>query len=440
MEKLIKFLNSKIKFIIIIYAFIQLVLILTVETNYRSDALYYYKLAQECIEQNAFYPTQRHLYEDYIVTPLYINTLITLFNIYNSAIIVSLFNLAVILLQVLLLYRITVKLFSADVARLTILLFILYLNTLGLMLQNYTELFFLLLITVSIYFFILNKNIFFILSGLFLGTSIAVRPMGWALLLAFLSIQIFRSIKNKKILLNYFHIYSGTLIFIILFGGFTFLHFGKFEFTSTTGPVNLLIGANDDATGAFNSTVLENGKAGYIQDPEALTYIQKGEFYQEQAIKWIMENPIKWLSLAPLKLLHSFGWDDISLSSLLGNNGTNFLRVIRILFSERDMNKALPDTTVKDKVLYLSILFFSHIYYYVLLIAIILGIYNIFKKRLNSDRINLILLFSLFATLMIMITVGTPRYKYPMFILLMPFAAHYFNMKFVIGKKGIEGN
>jgi len=149
-----------------------------VETNYRSDALYYYKLAQECIEQNAFYPTQQHLYEDYIVTPLYINTLITLFNIYNSAIIVSLFNLAVILLQVLLLYRITVKLFSADVARLAILLFILYLNTLGLMLQNYTELFFLLLITVSIYFFILNKNIFFILSGLFLGTSIAVRPIG----------------------------------------------------------------------------------------------------------------------------------------------------------------------------------------------------------------------------------------------------------------------
>ncbi len=169
----------------------------------------------------------------------------------------------------------------------TVLLFILYLNTIGLVLQNYTELFFLLLISASIYFYLLNKNVYLILSGIFLGGAIAVRPSGWALLLAFISIQIFTSIKKKKLLFKFFHIYSGTLVFIILFGGFTYSHFGKFEFTSTTGPVNLLLGANDDATGGFNSTVFEKGKAGYIEYLDSLTYIQKGEFYQEQAVKWI---------------------------------------------------------------------------------------------------------------------------------------------------------
>jgi hypothetical protein len=414
------------------------VLILTINTNYRSDALYYYKLAQESIEQNEFYPAKQHINEDYIVAPFYINILIILLKIYNSTITISFFNLAIILLQILLLYKITVKLFSEEIARLTILLFILYLNTLGLILQNYTELFFLLLTTASIYFYLLNKNVYLILSGIFLGGAIAVRPAGWALLLAFISIQLFTSIKNKKFLFNYFHIYTGTLIFIILFGGFTFLHFEKFEFTSTIGSVNLLFGANDDATGGFNSIVFEKGKAGYIEYPDSLTYIQKGEFYLEQAIKWISENPVKWISLAPLKFFHTYGWDDISLSSLLGFGDTNFAREIRILISKRGLSDSLSDTTLTGRVLYFSSMILSHLFYYLLLVAIALGIYNIFKKKLNSDATNLILLFSLFATLMIVFTVGTPRYKYPMFILMLPFAASYLEMKFGFGKPNNE--
>jgi hypothetical protein len=414
------------------------VLILTININYRSDALYYYKIAQECIEGSEFYPAKQHIYEEYIVAPFYINILIILLKIYSSTITISFFNLAIILLQILLLYKITFKIFSEEIARLTILLFILYLNTLGLILQNYTELFFLLLTTASIYFYLLNKNVYLILSGIFLGGAITVRPAGWALLLAFISIQLFTNIKNKKLLFNYFHIYIGTLIFIILFGGFTFLHFGKFEFTSTTGPVNLLFGANDDATGGFNSIVFEKGKAGYIEYPDSLTYIQKGEFYQEQAIKWIVENPVKWISLSPLKFFHTYGWDDIALSSLLGFGDTNFARAVRILFADRELNDSLSDTTLLDRVIYYSVLILSHLFYYLLLVAIALGIYNHFRKKLNSDATNLILLFSLFATLMIMITVGTPRYKYPMFILMLPFAASYLEMKFGFGKPNNE--
>ena len=438
MKKLIKFLASKIKYIIFIYVLIQIVFILNIDTNYRSDALYYYKLAQECIEQNEFYPARQHLYEDYIVAPLYINTLVLVLKVYNSTITICLFNLLVITLQVIFLYKITKQIFYVDIARVTVLLFILYLNTIGLVLQNYTELFFLLLTSASIYFYLLNKNVYLILSGIFLGGAIAVRPSGWALLLAFISIQTFTSIKKKKLLFNFFHIYLGTLVFIILFGGFTYSHFGKFEFTSTTGPVNLLLGANDDATGGFNSTVFEKGKAGYIEYPDSLTYIQQGEFYQEQAVKWITENPVKWISLAPLKFLHTYGWDDISLSSLLGFGDTNFAREIRILVSERGQSDALSDTTLTEKVLYFSVLILSHLFYYLLLVAITSGIYNLFKKRLFTDSTSLILLFSLLATLMIVITVGTPRYKYPMFILLLPFAAFYLEMKFGFGKPNNE--
>ncbi len=122
------------------------------------------------------------------------------------------------------------------------------------------------------------------------------------------------------------------------------LNFGHFEFTSTTGPINLLLGANDDATGGFNSTVLEKGKAGYIEFTDSLTYLQKDEFYQRQAVNWITENPGRWLLLAPMKLIHTFAWDDISLSSLLGMSNTNFARVIKIILLEFEFDKALPNT------------------------------------------------------------------------------------------------
>ena len=435
MEKIIKFLASKIKFLLLFYFILQLVLIFVIKTNYTSDALYYYKLAQECIEVKEFYPANQHLFEDYIVAPLYINTLTILLKIYNSPIIINLFNLAVILLQVLLIYKITAKIFSEDIARLTILLFLLYFNTPGLMLQNYTELFFLFLIIASIYFFTLNKKLFFILSGFFLGAAIAVRPLGWTLLLAFLSIQIYQFIKCRNIFFSYFHVYTGTIIFIILFGGFTFLHFGQFEFTSTTGPVNILIGANDDATGAFNAAVFEKGNAGYIEFPDSLTYIQKGKFYQDKAKDWIVQNPITWISLAPVKFLFAYGWDDISISRLLGYSDTNFLHVMRVLLTDKDFDKALTKTNTIQKILYFLILIFSHLYYYFVLLAIAYGIYYIHKQKSNGDLTNLILLFTLFATLMIMITVGTPRYKYPMFILLLPFAAYYIDMKFRVSDR-----
>ena len=440
MKKIINFLISKIKFLIIFYIILQLILCFTLKIEYSGDAEYYYKLAKESIDLNEFYPAKKHLYEDYIIAPVYINSIILLLKIHYSPVTINLFNYVIILLQVLVLYKITIKIFSKTTGRVVVLLFIFYMNTVGLMLQNYTELIFLFLLTTSIYLFTLNKISFFILSGIFIGLSIGVRPLGWALMTAMIFVQLFTGLKDKKIYFNYFYTYSGILAIILLFGTFTYSHFGKFEYTSTTGPINLLLGANDYATGGFNSTVLEQGKAGYIEFPDSMTYVQKGEFYQHRAINWVTENPGKWLSLAPLKLLHTYGWDDVSLSSLIGYNETNFARVMRILFSEGNLDNALPETNIFEKVLYLFILASSHLYYYFLLILIALGVYDLLKKKHRHTGTTIILLFTFFTILMIMITIGTPRYKYPVFILLLPFAANYLQLRYGLGLTEVEKN
>lgn len=437
MKKLIHFLSLKIKYILLIYVVIQLILIFFTHINYRSDALYYYRLADECIELNEFYPAEKHLFEDYLVAPLYINILIILLKINNSTIVISLFNLLVILITIFFLFKISSKVFTDNAARLSIIIFMFYLNTVGLVLQNYTELLFTLLIVSSVYFSQINKKFSLIFSGILLGCAIAVRPLGWALLLSFVAIQLLLTIKTKKIIIDYFIIYAGTLIFIVLFGLFIHSHFGRFEYTATTGPVNFLIGANDDATGGFNSIIYEKGKAGYLDNPESLTYLEKGKFYREQALKWINENPFRWLILAPMKFLHSYGWDDVSVSSLLGYD-VNFLKVIKTVFVEGSFDNALPDTSFMGKVLYFIILIGSHFYYYILLTVIILSIFYLFKQKLLSDPMKLIILFALFSTLMITTVVGTPRYKYPTFILLIPFAANYIWLKFESGKPDNE--
>jgi len=432
MKMTIQFFTSKIKYIVLIYAVIQLILIFTTDISYKSDSLYYYNLAQDCIESNEFYPASAHIYEDYIVAPLYVNVLIIILMIYNSTTLISLFNLALVLLTILNLYKITLRIFSIDAAQLTILYYVFYVNTLGLVLQNYTDLFFLSLVLTSIYLYLQRTNLALFISGIFLGASITVRPVGWALLIAFILIHFVAFIKNKSFLLNRKFIYAGTLFFIIAFGLLTYSQFGRFEFTSTTGPINLLLGANEDATGGFNSRVLETGKAGYIDDSISITYIQRGEFYKEQAINWIGQNPEKWLLLAPMKIFHTFGWDDISLSALPGFDDTNFARVIRIIFTEGDFNKALPDSTVFEKFIYLLVLVISHMYYFFLIIVVIAGIYNYFKRKEYNEVINLILIFCALAILMIMVTVGAPRYKYPVIILMIPIAANYFKQKFSV--------
>jgi len=251
-------------------------------------------------------------------------------------------------------------------------------------------------------------------------------------------LQIYNSLKSKKIMLSYNYIYIGVLIFILFFGGFTFTHFGRFEFTSTNGPVNLLIGANDNATGGFKSAVFEKGKIGYIKNSDTLTYIQKGDYYKAKAIEWIEDHPLDWVFLMPLKLLHAFGWDDITLSTFLGFNELNFGRALRNLFDGNINSSTSVQKSVFSYFFYFLIQFLHHLFYYIILISILIGIYILIKHKVCNDGINVILLFSFNLIIIILIIFGSPRFKYPIFILLLPFAASYLDLKLGIGNNRIE--
>jgi len=228
--KLINCLTNNLKYIIILYVTIQLVLVLVLPIEYRSDSAHYFKLAQDCLQVNSFYPASQHLFSYYIFAPLFVNILVILLKISNSTIIISIFNLLLNTLQFFLVYKLSVNIFNRKVAAITVLLYILYLNNLGFLVSNFTELLYGVLVLTALIFYIRKGNQNYFIGGLFLGASISVRPVGYTLLLAFILFFVYNKIKFNK---SYSVIWliSGVITFISVFGLFNLLHFGRFIFT-----------------------------------------------------------------------------------------------------------------------------------------------------------------------------------------------------------------
>lgn len=422
--KLINYLTNKLKYVIILYVTIQLLLVLLFQIEYRSDSAHYFKLAQDCLQANSFYPASQHLFSYYIFAPLFVNILVILLQISNSTFIISIINLLLNSLQLFLIYKLSVNIFNRNVGAITVLLYIFYLNNLGFLVSNLTELLYGVLVLTALIFFIRKGILNIFISGLFLGASISVKPVGFTLLLAFILFFVYNKIKLNK---SYpaFWIIIGVITFISIFGLFNYLHFGRFIFTSSTGPINVLIGANDNATGGFKDEVFKPGNAGYLANSDSMTYIEKNDFYREKSLDWITSNPLRWLGLMPMKLVHTFIWDDITLSYLLDTGDWDFAKIVKHVWIDKSFKNILPNASLTKKILFYSIEGLHLIYYYILIALIIIGLIIYKKKIIKSEIAPIIILYVILGIIMILMVVGNVRYKYPYLIILLPFAANY---------------
>ncbi len=423
MQKLLKYLAEHTLQIFIAYVLIQLILVIFWSLPYSSDSLYYYGLAQTCITHHSFYPARIQLYEDYISAPLYINLLIIILSVYNSPVAIGILNIILNTLQLFLLYKITCKLFGRDKAATTVLLYIFYLNTLGMVLMNFTEFFFGTLILSSIYFYLKGEIKSYFFSGIFAAASIAVRPLGWALLAAYLIMFVYRLSKKAEHHYRIVFLIGGFLIFLISYGLFTYSYFGRFVFTSTNGPVNLLIGANDGATGAFNSKVFENGNAGYIPENPKLTYVEKDNFWMHQAVKWIKEHPVKWVALLPAKFVYMFAWDDVAIAQLLHLPGWNIYLAVKKILTGKKLSEILAGNPWYIKAVYFTVQIFNQIFYLFVLYLIITGILLAAKEHVMNLNLFTIIIFITIGIAMTLMIFGMPRFKYTYLIACLPFAA-----------------
>ncbi len=422
--KLINYLTNNLKYIIILYVTIQLLLVLLFPVEYRSDSARYFNLAQDCLQANSFYPAPQHLYSYYILAPLFINILVVLLKFSNSIFIISTFNLLLNSLQLILVYKISVNIFNRKVGAITALLYILYINNLGFIVSNYTELLYGVLVLTALIFYIRKGNLNYFISGLLIGASISVKPIGYTLIIAFILFYVYNKIKfNKSYPVS--RIIIGVITFISVFGLFNQLHFGRFIVTASTGPINIIMGANDNATGGYKDEVFKPGNEGYVANGDSMTYSEKNDFFREKSLDWITSNPLRWLGLMPMKLVHTFIWDDITLSYLLDTGIWDFAKVVKYLWIDKSFKNILPDASLTKKILFFTVEGIHLIYYYILMALIIMGIIIFKKEIVKSEIVPIIFLYVLFGIVMILLVVGNVRYKYPYLIILLPFAANY---------------
>lgn len=427
-KSIIDFTTRHFKTILLVYLFVQLLLVFIYPLVYKNDSAYYWKLAQDCLAHSSFYPAPMHLYEDYIVAPLYINLLVAVLSVFNSKITVGILNIMLNFGQLYFIYKIALKLADERSAKIAAVIYIFYLSTLGLILMNLTELLFNLLIFASISFYLNKKSLSYSAAGIFLAASIAVRPIGWALLAAFLIDRFILINKEKYILKNISLLVAGVLLFISVFGLFTYSNFGRFVFTSTTGPVNLIMGANDDATGAFNARVFKPGKAGFISSPELKTYMEKDKFWYRQAVDWIEHHPFRYLSLFPMKPVHMFVWDDFSVHKLTGFNDWNLYRAAKYLLIKKESVDFLgPGHSLFAKVSLIVILVLHHLYYFLLLLLFMGAAYKYRKVIFTGSGFRVLVIFMILGIGMHLVTVGDARYKYPYIITMMLIIAPFLN-------------
>ncbi len=423
------------------YLLVQLLYAIFGQISFQSDSLRYYQQALQCIQKGTIYPGKHNLFDTYVNAPIYVNFLIIVLSLVKSQSIIPFINILINTANIYLIYKICLRLYGKiEIARTACIVYVFYLTNLGAILLNLTELFFVFLTLLAILNYFGNRNLHFALSGLFIFLAMGVRQFGVLLLISFAIYFVF-ILKNKRIEKNET---KRILIISVSFFVFTFsyallnkINSGVFLITGTTGSINVLMGANDKATGTYNNNFLLKEELGYLEDEEELTYNEKSDIWRDRAINWVRQNPIEWVLLFPRKIFHLFAYDDWSINALLNTRKWNLPKLAKELL----VNELKEIKQSKNSTLYL-VTFFAvyishHIYYYCLLLLILFYLSNCIKNRSSIciNRTFPLLIYAFLGSAITLLAVGVSRYKYPYLVILFIIITPYISNLFIDDKK-----
>jgi len=304
--------------------------------------------------------------------------------------------------------------FNKKTAVVASLFFMLSLNNIGMVAVNLTELSYTTLLLLSIYFYLKDGKANLLAAGIFCGASIAVRPLGWALFAAYIIILLIIH-PQGKLIRNISFVTLGLASFIIVFGSVIKLSSGYFIYTSSTGPINILMSANDNASGGFLPIQSDyKGGPGYISGGDTLTFRQKQDIMAGRAVSWIKNHPVKWISLIPAKIVLLFRWDDITVSRLVSPD-FNYQTFLKLIKHDPTVTRTY---SIGFLLLWAFLLIFHHMFYYAGLIFFIYGLFRFRKDILKNSDILMLLVYAVAGIGMTMVADADVRFKYPyMFVI-----------------------
>jgi hypothetical protein len=285
------------------------------------------------------------------------------------------------------------------------LFFFLYPNLYFMNLLTLTEPLFLTFVMLSFLMFIKiikynRKNITnYILSGVFIALAILTRPI--ALLIPIFMIVFFIIKKSKaKNIITY------ILVFFIIVFSYGLLHkqkIGKINSWGTTSGINLFREYNDYGTGRHNQKSLD-----YIFsfDTSDLNAFEKNKFYTEKAVNWMKQNPGKTIIITIKKAVYLFLYDGVQIETAFNKHNA---------IDDYSLNAVISKFT-KGFVSWIILL--NQIFYGLLLLLAIRGIYYLIRLRKYE---NLILLISVPLLLFLVTLSGSGSNRYHFVIIMSAF-------------------
>jgi hypothetical protein len=371
-----------------------------------SDSANYVRYARLALEEHTYYPNPQSLYSAWIVAPVYINYTAVILKVFEDTYSILWFNIMLNLIQLALVMLIVRRWYGEVAGYVAAFLYMLYLNNLGLVMQNVTELMFGVFMLASIYYYTGEKKTSnAILCGIFTGLALGVRPTAMALILVYILIYLYdvytRKYEHKQIVL----ILAGVVCYCLAMGMLSKRNIGQFEYTSTTGPSNLILSAIPEANGVFYGQFFKtDGTYRAIK-----TYPERDKYLMQRSRRYIAAHPMKWVGLIPRKIYSTFVFDGWAVEHLLGSSTWNLNTYLKGGASVKQKFQKLP---VLTRVKFWVFNVWQQVLYGVMMVIFLYQLYRLIRKKGRREEylINLFILIGV--GLSIVSSVGNPRYKY----------------------------
>lgn len=307
---------------LVLYIGIQ-VLLVSSPIPFRSDSANYANDAWGAVREHTYYPNPQAIHSAWIVAPVYINYTAGILNVFDYTYAILWFNIILNLLQLALVILIVRRWYGMKAAYVAAFLYMLYLNNLGLVMQNVTELMFGVFMLASIYCYTGEKKTSnALLCGLFAGLALGVRPTAWALIFVYILLYLYDlytrqyEYEHKRIVL----ILAGVAFYCVTMGLLSKRNTGQFEYMSTTGPSNLIMSAVPEATGVFYAPFFKTDST-YLA---IKTYPERDKYLLQRSKQYIADHPLQWLGLIPKKIYATYVFDGWAVEHLLNSSDWNF--------------------------------------------------------------------------------------------------------------------
>lgn len=290
----------------------QLVLVFTFRGDQVSDGMAYKVLAQETAGRSAYYPDEDDVYKPYVFNPGYVNFLALLYRLRQDDLLPMLANIALNVVMACQLYVVGYRLLGKRrIGLLAMLLYLMFPTYIADVTNFRSDLLFTTLIFGALVCVFSEKKGRYALAGILLALANFVRPVAVVFILPLCLYLWLQRITLRR----WVSLLLGGLIVTAGIGTLSYVHTGFFTFQSTTGGVNLLIGAHDNATGAYVS-VLDPGEPGYLPELDRMTFQEKDAYWRDIAVRWILDHPARYARLIPKKLFYTYAGDAYAFASL----------------------------------------------------------------------------------------------------------------------------